>query len=142
MTQYISNTAAQDALDAILGLLDAGGAGSLKIYAGTVPADADASIGAATLLATLALSSTAFGDATDANPGATATADTITSANAAATGTATFFRLVNNAGTAVYQGTVTATGGGGNLELITTSITSGQPVQVSSLVATLSESHS
>lgn len=141
MTQYISNAAAIVMCDALADLLDVGGAGSLRIYAGTVPSAGDASLGAATLLAQLALSNPAFGGAVDVNPGARATANSITQDSSAdATGTATFFRLVNNAGTSVYQGTVTATGGGGDLELVTTSIVSGQPVQVSSLTMTVEES--
>lgn len=54
-----------------------------------------------------------------------------------ATGNATWFRVVKSDGTThVLDGTVTATGGGGDLELVTVSITTGQPVQVTSFTIT------
>lgn len=141
MTQYWSNVATRTGLDAMLDLLDAGGAGKLRIYSGTAPADADAALSGNTLLAELTLSATGFANSTDANPGATSAANAITQDSSAdATGTATFCRLANNAGTCVWQGTVTVTGGGGNLQLVTTSIVSGQPVSCSSFTMTKAES--
>lgn len=138
MTFYVSNAAAKAALDAALALLNVGGAGSLKIYAGSIPADADASIGAATLLATLTLNSTAFAASTDANPGATASANSISDQNASAGGTAAFFRATNNSGTCVLQGTVGTSGA--DLIVTSTTIVSGQPVHVVSLTQTHPES--
>lgn len=103
----ISNAAAIAACDAIVDLLDSGGAGTIKIYEGTVPADVDEAISGQTLLATLTLSNPAFGGAADGTGKATATADSITDdTSAAATGTASFFRGCDNGGTAVIQGTV------------------------------------
>ena len=110
-----------------------GNAGLLRFYSGSVPANVGASLGAATLLAELTCGSPF---AASASSGAL-TADSITQDSSAnATGTATYFRLATSAGTAVIQGTVTATGDGGDLTLTTTSITSGQPVQVTSFVIT------
>ncbi len=52
-------------------------------------------------------------------------------ANAIATGTAAHFRLYASNGTTCHmQGSVTATGGGGDLTLDSTSITSGQQVTI------------
>jgi hypothetical protein len=49
----------------------------------------------------------------------------------AAAGTAGHYRLTDNAGTTVHmQGTVTATGGGGDLTVDNTSIASGQAVNI------------
>lgn len=110
-----------------------GASGLLRIYSGTQPTDADTAIGAQVLLAQLTCG------ATFAAAAATGvlTANAITSANAAATGVATWFRLVNAGATVnVTDGTVTATGSGGDLQLVTTSITSGQPVQVTALTIT------
>lgn len=134
MTIKVSNAAARAAVDALTALLAVGGDGHLKIYAGSVPADADASLGAATLLADLTLNTTdEFPDASDANPGATTVANSIDDVNAGATGTASFFRLTNAAGTAVLQGSVSASGGGGDMIVSTTSFVSGQPVHVVSI---------
>lgn len=143
MATLISNAAAILANDAIVDSLDTGtGPAHLLIYSGTVPTNADDAIGAQVLLADLTMSATAFGASSDLNPGARATAAAITDDSSAnATGTASFFRLVRGAATiGTVQGAVTATGGGGQLELNTTSIVSGALVQVTSLTATHPES--
>jgi hypothetical protein len=50
---------------------------------------------------------------------------------AAATGTAAHYRLKDNAGTTCHeQGSITATGGGGDMTVDNTSITSGQAVNI------------
>lgn len=143
MATLISNAAAILANDAIVDSLDTGtGACHLKIYSGTVPTNSDDALGAQVLLADLVMSATAFGNSTDLNPGARATANAITDDSSAdATGTATFFRLVRGAATVgTVQGAVTATGGGGQLELNTVSIVAGALVQVTALTATHPES--
>lgn len=112
----------------------AGNAALLRIYSGTIPADADASI-TGTLLAELTCGSP-FAPA--ASSEGVLTANSVTQDSSAnATGTASHFRLYASDGTTVVmQGTVTASGGGGDLQLVTTSITSGQPVQITSYVMT------
>lgn len=136
----ISNAAAKAACDAIVDLLDGGsGAGTLKIYTGTPPADADTAA-SGTLLATLTLSDPAFGAAADANPGGRATASTITGDTSADnTVTAGYFRALDSNGVCIIQGTVTATSGGGDLELNSTSINSGVAVNVTSWTFTVPE---
>jgi hypothetical protein len=53
------------------------------------------------------------------------------------TGTAAHFRLLDSAGTTCHmQGSVTATGGGGDLTLDTVSISSGQTVTISTFTIT------
>lgn len=136
MTAHISNVAAKAGLDAITALLNAGGAGKLRIYSGTAPADCDTALSGNTLLIDFALNATAF-PASTGSTDAVATANAVTGVNASATATATFFRLLNNAGTCVAQGTVTATGGGGDCTLTTTSVVSGAPCTVTSLTITL-----
>ncbi len=137
MTINVSNAAAKAALDAVTALMNVGGTGKLRIYNGTVPTDTDTALSGNTLLIDFALHATAaFGAATDAAPGATATADTIAGVNASATGTASFYRYLNNAGTAISQGSVTATGGGGDATLTTVSVVSGAPCTVTSAVMT------
>ncbi|MGI9585005.1 MAG: hypothetical protein ACR2N7_05385 [Acidimicrobiia bacterium] len=144
MVFYISNAAAIAAMDAVVDLIDVGSTnaeGRVKIYAGTVPADADAAIGGATLLATLNMSNPAFGNSADAAPGATATANSITDDSSAdATGTAAFFRIWDRNENTVIQGLVTVTAGGGDLELNSISITSGAAVSITSMTKTMPES--
>lgn len=134
MTLQISNVAAKAAMDAITALLNAGGAGKLRIYSGTKPTDADTALSGNTVLADFALAADAFGDAADANPGATSTAASISDVNASATGTATFFRLLNNAATCVAQGTVGTSSA--DCIVTSTSFVSGQPCHVVSLTLT------
>lgn len=108
------------------------GAGSLiKIYDGTggVPTNAAAALGSQVLLATLSCSAT-FGTVTNG----VLTANAITSATAGASGTAAFFRITTSGGTAIVQGTVGTSGA--DLNLSTTTISSGVTVAVSSLTLT------
>lgn len=111
----------------------AGNAGLLRIYDGTRAADADTAIGAQVKLAEL-VCGTPFA------PGAASgvlTANAITTSNALATGTAAWFRLTDSAGTTtIMDGSVTASGGGGDLQLVTLSIVNTQPVQITSFVLT------
>ena len=104
----------------------------LKVYAGTEPADVNASLGAATLLGTLTLSSSPFGAASSG----VATASSITQDSSAdADGTATFCRLTKSDGTAVMQGnagTSLAT-----FVFATTTITTGLAIPCSSFTVTL-----
>jgi hypothetical protein len=59
------------------------------------------------------------------------------SAAAIATGTAGYFRIKDSAGTTCHmQGTVTATGGGGDMTLDNTSIATGQTVTVTTFTLT------
>ena len=134
----ITNAAAKAACDAIVDLCDVGGAGKLRIYDGTQPTDADTAIGAQVKLAELALGNPAFGAAADANPGGRATANAVTADSSAdATGTATWFRVVNNAGTTLWDGSVGTSGCDMNLNSV--SITLGANVSISSWTFTVPE---
>lgn len=132
MATRLNSTARNAAAAAAANSVDDGpAAGKLRIYTGSQPASAD-SAATGTLLAELTLSDPAFG----APSNGVATANAITPANAGATGTAGWFRLTTSDGTARLDGSVTATGGGGDLTLDNTSIASGQQVQVNSLTYT------
>lgn len=136
---YISNAEAISMLtDHFVGI-NAGTAAVINIYDGSVPADADASIGASTLLAQLTCSATAQSSIVDDTPGALATFDTITSDSSAnATGTASYFRiLTQDAGTVTNQGTVGTSSA--DLVLNTVSITSGSTVSITSATILLPE---
>ena len=59
------------------------------------------------------------------------------SGTASGTGTAGHYRIKDSAGTTVHmQGTVTATGGGGDMTIDNTSIASGQTVQITAWTIT------
>lgn len=101
----------------------------LKIYDLTAgaPADTSAAI-TATTLATLTLPTDWMAAAASA---AKAKSGTWSDASADGTGTADFFRLFASNGTTCHaQGTVTATGGGGDLTLDSTSIAATQTVTI------------
>ena len=139
MANFRAATAVRQAMgNAAVALVDAGAtAGKLKIYSGAVPASPNDALGAQVLLAELTMADPSFGS-TDAN--GVATANPITADAAAdATGTASFFRIEDSAGVTRFQGDVTATGGGGDLQLATTSITAGVEVSISSLTITVPE---
>lgn len=55
-----------------------------------------------------------------------------------ATGTAATFTITDSTGQAVYSGTVTATGGGGDATLPSTAITAGEAIQITSASYTAS----
>ena len=133
MATRISVAAQNASVNALTALLNvASAAGHVKIYTGTQPASV-ATAATGTLLSTLTLSVTAFGSASNG----TATANAITSdTNAAASGTAGWFRAFDSAGTAVIDGSVTATGGGGDMTLNSTSIVAGGTVACSSWTIT------
>ncbi len=117
--------------------LDAGydrGTGmKLKIYSGSVPATADTALGAQILLATLTLANTPFGAAS----AGVKTAGAIASdTDADATNTAAFFRLTKSDDTVVGQGTVSASGGGGDAIINSVSVVQHTTVSCSSLIIT------
>ncbi len=108
--------------------------GTLVIYAGAVPANADTALSGQTVLGTLTFGSTAFGTAAAASM----TANAITQDSAAdATGTATFYRAFASGGsTVIEQGAVGTSGA--ELNLNTTSIVIGGPISVTSMIRTQS----
>lgn len=103
---------------------------TLKIYTGTQPAAGAAATG--TLLVTITLP----GDAMAASASGSAAKSGTWSGTAGNTGTAGWFRIESSAGTRWYDGAVTATAGGGEIELSSTSITSGQVITITSFSVT------
>ena len=101
----------------------------LKIRTGAAPADV-ATADSGTVLASLTLPSDWLAAASS---GSKAKSGTWQDTSADATGTAAHFRIYASDGTTAHlQGTVTATGGGGDLTLDNVSIASGQSVTISS----------
>lgn len=107
----------------------AGTAAVLELRTGSVPANCAASDSG-----TLLISYTLASDwAAAASSGSKALNNTPISGTASDTGTAGHWRLKSSGGTVHAQGTITATGGGGDMTVDNTSITSGQTVNVTSL---------
>lgn len=130
MTVSLSTTVRNARLQAVLDAI--GGNAQIRMFTAPRPANV-AAAETGTLLAELT------GGTPLAPPpvGGTATANPITQDSAAnATGVAAWARIRTSGGSAVLDVDCSNVGGGGEIELITTSITAGQPVQWSSLVLT------
>lgn len=114
--------------NAVVALVDADvGAGSIQIRSGAQPASAD-NAATGTLLATLTLADPSFAAA--AAGVAALDATPVLSTTGVAAGTAGWFRVLDNSGDTVMDGAITATGGGGEMELNTTTISIGVTVEV------------
>lgn len=109
----------------------------LKIRTGSVPADV-ATADSGTVLATLSLPSDWMAAASS---GSKAKSGTWQDTSADNTGTAGHWRIYASDGTTAHmQGTVTATGGGGDMTVDNTSIASGQQITITSFSITAGNS--
>jgi hypothetical protein len=136
---HITNQLAQDRLTAVKNAIDAGTAAIIEIYDGTIPTDADTAVGAQTKLGTLTMTATAFGSVSDAAPGATMTAATITGDSSAdATGTAAWARIKTQSGGTTLMDVNVGTSGCA-INFNTVSFVSGSTIDITSLVITDSE---
>ena len=135
MATRLPTAARNAACDAVVDLLDAGsGAGTIDVRTGSQPASAnDAATG--TLLATFTLQDPAFGAAStgvatlDVTPALTTTG--------LAAGDAGWFRAKDSAGNTVLDGSVTATGGGGQLTINTVTVSIGLDLEITSGTVTM-----
>ena len=101
------------------------------IYSGAAPAN----VGTAptgTLLVQFAGNATAFGSAASG----VLTASAVAGVNATAAGVAGYYRINTSAGVAVTQGTITGTGGGGDMILTNTNIAAAQACNFTSFTIT------
>lgn len=131
MALQYSTTVRNAKLDAVETAI--GTSAVLKIRTGSAPATC-ATADSGTVLATLNLPSDWMAAASG---GTKALSGTWQDTSADATGTAAHFRLYASDGTTCHaQGTVTATGGGGDMTLDNTSIASGQQVTVTGFTLT------
>ena len=105
----------------------------LKLRTGSAPANC-ATADSGTVVATLSLPSDWMAAASS---GSKALSGTWQDSSADATGTVAHFRLYASDGTTCHmQGTVTSTGGGGDLTLDTVSVTVGDPVNITGFTLT------
>lgn len=131
MTAGYSTTLRNARLDLIAADINGGaGPGLLRIYDGSRPATGGA---ATTLLAELTMSDPC---APAAAAGVLTMSAITTDSSANATGTATWARLVRSDGTFVCDISVSATGGGGDLQLNTASIVASAAVSITSFTIT------
>ncbi len=127
-----NSTTLRNALaNAVKTAIDAGaGAGTIKIYSGSMPATPqDAATG--TLLATLTFSKPSFGAAATG----VITANAIPQVNAGNTGTAGYARIADSDGNAIMDVDVGTSGA--TINLNTTSIVNGGPVAITSATITM-----
>lgn len=117
------------------GLLDHVGdqfnSGTLELRSGSAPGANNAATG--TLIASITLPATAFAAAASRSK---AKSGTWQDPVADATGTIGHYRLKNGAGTRVIEGTVTATGGGGDMTLNSVSVTAGDILTITAYTLT------
>jgi len=105
----------------------------LRIRTGAAPVDC-ATADSGTVLATCNLPSDWMAAASSGTKAKTGTWE---DTSADATGTAAHFRIYNNGDTACHmQGTITATSGGGDMELDNTSLATGQQFTVTTFTLT------
>lgn len=136
MSLTLSNALRSDMADAVTDAIDAGtGAGALQVYSGSRPAGPDTAVTSQTLLLEFTLADPSFGGA--ANGVITLDNSPALTAEGVAAGTATWFRLLDSDDTAVVDGKVSASGGGGDLILSTTTVSVGLDVEVSSGTITM-----
>jgi hypothetical protein len=136
---FYSDTFAKACVDAGCALANSG---TIKVYAGTQPADANTALSGQTLLGTFTLPSTAFGasaaSGTAPSRSAVATAGAISDITAVGTGTATWFRMFKSDGTTVLMDGSVGTSGC-DLNLTDVTITTGETMRVSSCTVAMPE---
>jgi hypothetical protein len=132
----LSNNARSAGADAIVDRVDAGaGPGKLRIYSGTRPASPDTAVGAQVLLAEFTLADPAFSAA--AAGVKTLDATPVLSTTGLAAGAGSWCRFLDSNNVAHYDGSVTATGGGGNVELNTTTVSVGLTMEITAGTITM-----
>lgn len=133
-TTHLSDEATNAALDAVVDLLNTG---YVEFYTGSMPATPDTAVSTQTLLGTCTFGNPAFGAASAGSGGSTATANAITEDSSAdASGTVAWARIYKSDASEIADVDVTATGGGGALTVASTTITAGQPIEITALTWT------
>lgn len=120
----VEKNASVDRLTALLN------SGTVKLYTGTRPANADTALSGNTLLGTLTLNATAFAAASSG----TATANAISDITTVAAGTATWARVATSGGTVKFDVNVGTSGSDINMSAVV--LGSGDTVHVVSFTLT------
>jgi hypothetical protein len=131
----IPNAGQEAALNAVADRADGGpAAGTLEFRTGAQPADAD-DAATGTLLCTFTLNDPAFAAASGGSK-ALDVAPALSTVGVAA-GDAGWFRILDSTGVKVLDGDITATGGGGDIEVDNVSIAIDQVVNLTGLNVTI-----
>jgi len=131
MTIQLSDAVRNARLDSIESTI--GTSAVLQIRSGSAPANC-AAANSGTVLATINCPTDYMAAASG---GTKAKSGTWSDASADATGTAAHFRLFDSTATTCHlQGTVTATGGGGDMEVSSTSFTAGASFEITTFTLT------
>lgn len=128
---YTVNLSARNALLADIRTQCAGG--FARFYTGSRPADPD-TVASGTLLAEVTLGSPAFAAPSGGSMALSGVPLEDTSANAS--GTVGYVRFATSGGAGVADGTVTVTGGGGEVEMPDVDVTATEPFRITSLTIT------
>ncbi len=133
-TAHYSRAVSTAVVTAINNAINGGaGDGTIKFYNAPMPALTSDGITTQTLLGTCACA-----DPAGVEAGGTLTFSAIDNdVSADATGTAAWVRIADSAGTVVMDLDVTVTGGGGYVQMASTSITAGGPIAFSSFTITM-----
>jgi len=132
MALSYTTTLRNNQLNQVTSLVDAGsGAGKVRIYSGTPPANVGTALSGNTLLAELTLTDPAASAASGGVLTFSAIAD---DTSADATGTASFFRILDSDNNAVVQGTVGTSGADINFDSV--SFVAGGLVEITSFTIT------
>jgi hypothetical protein len=133
-TAHYSRAVSTAVVTAINNAINGGaGDGTIKFYNAPMPALTSDGITTQTLLGTCACA-----DPAGVEAGGTLTFSAIDNdISADATGTAAWVRIADSAGTVVMDLDVTVTGGGGYVQMASTSITAGGPIAFSSFTITM-----
>lgn len=119
--------------------VDSTDAGRLAVYNGSIPPDVDTPISTQLELVSFPLKNPAFQNPVAVAGGAVADIVPPDPTVATASGSATFFRIFDSTGAARMQGTITGTGGDGDLRLPTTSIVQGVSISIIDFKITMSQ---
>ena len=130
MALTLSVTARNAACDAVVDLLDTGATDAT----GDLTINADSAGAPGTVLVTVNLQNPAFGNAASGTASANGLPLQGTVTNS---GTAAWFVVRDRNNAEVFRGTVTATGGGGDMEISNTSLTANETVQVQTFDVTM-----
>ena len=133
-TAHYSRAVSTAVVTAINNAINGGaGDGTIKFYNAPMPALTSDGITTQTLLGTCA-----GADPAGVEAGGTLTFSAIDNdVSADATGTAAWVRIADSTGTVVMDLDVTVTGGGGYVQMASTSITAGGPIAFSSFTITM-----
>lgn len=134
-TVHYDRTLSGTIVNAIRDAFDAGATGAtIDFYTTPMPATTATGITSQTKLGTCVCSTTS---APNASAG-TLTLNTITSDSSAdASGTAAWARIKDSSGNAVMDCDITVTGGGGAIQMVSTTITAGGPIAFTSFTITM-----